>query len=433
MLYMEGPDELKLKKKEATHCVDRRTTILVFALFTFLVVVGCDEAGMMKPVVPVDGSGEPTEPTDPTTNGEVKQPGEPTEPEPEPTPQPTVVINVAAQNDDGSVTVSGASAELPKGTKVTVTLGDAVAATTKTNAAGVWTVTIPVTEAEKLSAGKVAITATAKNVTATGSVAYTPPPQPTVTIVTAAQADDGSVTVSGTSENVPAGTTVTVTLGDVVTATATTDSAGAWTVTVPAVETEKLTVGTVTVTVAVAKVSATGSYEHTVQTTYGIPTSTKADEIRVDIFVKVFGYDHETATPSEQNWYQFVYDEIVDEYDVFDVETESGREIFQRLAEYYYNTIDLNRNPPASFDEKLKLLDQIYEEGYGISVDFAYELLKIYIEENPDEKYLFGRWDGDSVGIAWLLVKQAHLDATEEELLEHFRQAARDGTITITS
>ena len=37
------------------------------------------------------------------------------------------------------------------------------------------------------------------------------------------------------------------------------------------------------------------------------------------------------------------------------------------------------------------------------------------------------------VGIAWLLVQQANPDATDEELLEHFRQAARDGTITITS
>ena len=54
---------------------------------SLLAVTGCDEAGMMKPVVPVDNGTDPVEPTDPTTNGEVKQPEEPIEPiEPEPEP-----------------------------------------------------------------------------------------------------------------------------------------------------------------------------------------------------------------------------------------------------------------------------------------------------------------------------------------------------------
>ena len=39
-------------------------------------------------------------------------------------------------------------------------------------------------------------------------------------IAAAVQEDDRSVTVSGTSTNIPEGTTVTVTLGDVVTVTA---------------------------------------------------------------------------------------------------------------------------------------------------------------------------------------------------------------------
>ena len=72
--------------------------LIMGLLLLAFVVPGCDEAGMVKPVVPVEnGAGpvDPTEPTDPTTTGEVKQPeesSEPTEtvePEPEPTPDPT--------------------------------------------------------------------------------------------------------------------------------------------------------------------------------------------------------------------------------------------------------------------------------------------------------------------------------------------------------
>ena len=252
-----------------------------------------------------------------------------------------------------------------------------------------------------------------------------PEPQPTVTINVAAQQDDGSVTVSGTSTDVPAGTTVTVTLGDTVTATTTTDNAGAWTVTVTAAEAENLTAGTVAVTVVVAEVSATGSYEHIVPVKYGIPVPTKADEIVLDIVVAVFG---------EVPYLEHKYNSIQSNYgNLFDVETESGKDIFQRLVEYNYGMSQIANNPPPTFDERLKLLDQYYTEAFGISLDFAFNILKIYIGENPDQEYLLGGWDADSVGIAWLLVQQANPDATEEEMLEHFRQASRDGTITITS
>ena len=79
--------------------------IITLLFITFLAVAGCDEAGMIKPVVPVDGGtepvepptepAEPVEPTEPTTNGDVKKPEKPTKPvEPtEPTepvePEPT--------------------------------------------------------------------------------------------------------------------------------------------------------------------------------------------------------------------------------------------------------------------------------------------------------------------------------------------------------
>ena len=103
-----------------------------------------------------------------------------------------------------------------------------------------------------------------------------------------------------------------------------------------------------------------------------------------------------------------------------------------RFAEYDRKRGEIARNPPASIDEEWRLLNQYFEEAYGISHNSAFALLKIYIEENPEKEYLFGGWNVDSVGIAYIVVKLANLDATEEELLEHFRQAARDKTITIS-
>ena len=173
--------------------------------------------------------------------------------------------------------------------------------------------------------------------------------------------------------------------------------------------------------------------EPTAQTTYGIPTPTEADRITVNIVAAVNGYD--VTSEKELGWLQKRYNIVVSQYSLasFDVETEGGREIVQRMVEYDYNAGQLASNPPDSFEEEIELLDQYYAEAFGISGDFAYELLKVYIEENPDQEYLFGGWDVDSVGIAWLLVKQENPNADEEELVEHFRQAARDGTITITS
>ena len=56
---------------------------MVGATFLFIVgffaITGCDETGMVKPMVPVDNGAEPTKPTEPTTNGDVKKPEEPTE------------------------------------------------------------------------------------------------------------------------------------------------------------------------------------------------------------------------------------------------------------------------------------------------------------------------------------------------------------------
>lgn len=145
----------------------------------FLAVTGCDEAGMMKPVVPVDGGTEPVEPEPEPTEPE---PTEPTEPEP--TPEPTVAIAAAVQEDDGSVRVSGTSTDVPEGTTVTVTLGADVTAMAATNAKGKWTVTVPAADVEALPAGTVTVTAVADEATDTDSLVITEPevPPPTVTL-----------------------------------------------------------------------------------------------------------------------------------------------------------------------------------------------------------------------------------------------------------
>ena len=162
-------------------------TMTILAI-SFLAVTGCDEAVTMTNGI-ITEPVEPTQPGEPTTNGEVKKPEEPGEltkpvepaeptepvdPEPEPTPQPKVTITAAAQQDDGSVMVSGTSANVPAGATVMVTLGDTVTATATTDSAGAWTVTVPATDAEKLVSGMVTVIASVANATVTGTVEYAP-------------------------------------------------------------------------------------------------------------------------------------------------------------------------------------------------------------------------------------------------------------------
>ena len=307
----------------------------------FLAIIGCDEAGMVEPVVPVDGGTEPVEPveptTEPTTNGDVKQPEEPTKPEPEPTPEPTVAIRSAAQQDDGSIVVSGMSTDVPEGTTVTVTLGGTVTATATTDANGNWTTTVPAEEAEKLSAGTVTVTAVAKE--------------------------------------------------------ATVDS----------------------------------SFEYTVQTTYGIPTPTEEDRVKVEIFAGI-------VDPDEEEVFVLIYEGIDEDYGtLFDLETEVGRETFKRFVEYDYKQILLSRNPPASFDKKLEILDQYFEEAYGISAEYSDWLVhKVYLDEKPEDEYLLGvGWQTESIAMEHLLLRIANPNATEEEILELLRESIRAGRVTI--
>ena len=361
---------------------------------------------IMKPVV-----SEPTDTTPPTTNGEVKEPEEPSEPtkptkpvEPaEPTEEPTLpadttpptVVEVAWYSDW----------QLMQAIVDDVQPGDTIYAVVEFSEAMLHTV------ADDKSA-RPALSIVVDDVAT---------PLRMLKHHTALESGEVKPNKSGTDDfvckyTIPADASGTIALR---VGGATADLAGN-------------TVATVLEHLAPFVVSEP-AVEPTAQTTYGIPTPTEADRITVNIVANVFGYD--VTSEKELGWLQKRYNIVVSQYSLalFDVETAEGREIVQRMVEYDYNKGQLASNPPDSFEERIELLYQYYAEAFGISGDFAYELLKVYIEENPDQEYLFGGWSRSSVGIAWLLVQQAHPDATDEELLEHFRQAARDGTITITS
>jgi len=140
-----------------------------------------------KPIMP-----EITDPDkkDSTNTGEVKQPPEdnsgqkdnepdPGEQDPEKseTPQPTVTIETINE-ENGAITISGTSTELPEGETVTITLADSINMTTTTDEKGVWSVTIPAAEATGLAAGTTDVTAAAKKATADSSFEYTPAIEP---------------------------------------------------------------------------------------------------------------------------------------------------------------------------------------------------------------------------------------------------------------
>ena len=143
-----------------------------FAIVFFvlaLIVTGCDEGmNMAGPVITNPGE----DPSDPTTNGEIKQP-DPVK------PKPTLEINTVVQVNDGSVTVSGTSTNVSEGTEVTVVLGDnAITVKTTTNKNGAWSVIVPAKKAVQLSPGTVAVTATAEKATDESSFEYTLPVEP---------------------------------------------------------------------------------------------------------------------------------------------------------------------------------------------------------------------------------------------------------------
>ncbi len=93
-----------------------------------------------------------------------------------PPPEPTLTINSVVQADDGSVTISGTSTELARGTTVTVMLDGTLRVTARTDNAGAWTAMVPAADTAQLSAGTVMVAATASSATAESSFHHIPPP-----------------------------------------------------------------------------------------------------------------------------------------------------------------------------------------------------------------------------------------------------------------
>ncbi len=129
---------------------------IAFFVLALIMVTGCDEGmSITRPVITNPG-GNPTNPV-------------------EPEPMPTLAINTAVQAYDGSVTVSGTSTDMSAGAGVTVVLGDgAITAKTTVDKDGAWLVIVSAQKTMHLSPGTVAVTVTAKKVTAKSSFEHTP-------------------------------------------------------------------------------------------------------------------------------------------------------------------------------------------------------------------------------------------------------------------
>ncbi len=150
-----------------------KLTIVFFAI-ALIMVTGCDEGmSITRPVITNPGDN----PDDPTTNGEIKRPDD-TNPGEQPNPvepEPTLAINTVVQANNGSVTISGTSTDMSAGTRVTVVLGDnAVTVKTTVDKDGAWLVIVSAQKTAQLSPGTVAVTVTAKKVTAKSSFEHTP-------------------------------------------------------------------------------------------------------------------------------------------------------------------------------------------------------------------------------------------------------------------
>ena len=407
-------------------------TIVVLAFLS----VGCDEGMQMtKPIMDMDPAEKPT------TNGETKQPDSgkqnPGGQDPEKPETPTLTIDTMTRADDGSVTISGTSANLPAETKVTIVLGDdAITMKAAVDKDGTWSVIVPTKKLMQLTVGTITVKAITGKAEAASSFEHAPPPEPTITIETINNEEDGSVTVSGTSTELTAGETVTITIGDALTITATTDNEGAWSATVPAIETTGLAAGTTAVTAAAKKATADNSFEYTPpqpeQPENGTLIPAETERIQYEIITEVIGDD--------DKHFEFKSNYIIEKYgSLFNMGTEVGRDAFKRFAEYEEKAWVLyTYSPSVPFppkEERIKLLDQWFEEAYGISADYARWLVyEVYLKEKPeDEKYIGVGWQKDNISMEHLLLRIDNPNATEEEILELLRESIRAGNVSIAA
>ncbi len=92
-----------------------------------------------------------------------------------PPPEPTLTIDTVVQADDGSVTVSGTSTEMPTGETVTVTFAGTLIVTATVDNTGAWTAMLAGTKAANLVVGTVGVKAAAGAATAASSFENNPP------------------------------------------------------------------------------------------------------------------------------------------------------------------------------------------------------------------------------------------------------------------
>lgn len=399
--------------------------IFILASLTLL-VVGCDEGmEMAKDVVGPAMEPEAEKTEEPVIAGDMKQPetDQPGNEQEDPEPTPTITIDGVTNEEDGSIMVVGSGTNLPKGTAVTVTMGDITVTTATKSKKGVWSVTVPAAEAETLPMAAVTITASAEG--ATSSFEYVPPVPPTITIENVTNEEDGSIMVTGTSTNLPAATVITITLGDV-TMTATADEMGVWSTTVPAAEAERLPAGAMDVTAEADTAATVYRFRNVPPVDETALAAAEAERIQIEIINDV--YKNYSGTFEQQK------SSIISKYGgLFDMNTEIGRSTFRRFAEFHQTKLNLARSYHLTSEEKTKIAEQAFESAYGISFDRSTELVyEIYLDERPEDKALMNRlWQSHGIAMEYLLIRLDHPDATEEEWLELLRESVRAGNVSI--
>ena len=108
-----------------------------------------------------------------------------------------------------------------------------------------------------------------------------------------------------------------------------------------------------------------------------------------------------------------------------------SEETLGRLVQYHIEARKLRDaydRGEISAQEVIARNEAYYEEVFGISSLSARLLRDVYMQERPEGEKLA---DAVTIGIAYLIVKETHPDATEEEFEELFREVAREVTIVV--
>ena len=210
---------------------------------------------------------------------------------------PTLTIDASVSGDNyinqdestQTLTVSGTSSNIEVGRTITVTLNGQTTTAVVVSGGG-WTATFPANVVSGLSDGAHVITATATDVAGnpasashTVTVVASAAVQPTISInevagddIISAQEANDPLVITGSSQNIPANSTIEVTLNNQ-TYTATVDANGNWSVEVPAADVQNLPQDSNTITATgedVAGNVAEATHDFTVDTIPPLLTAT---------------------------------------------------------------------------------------------------------------------------------------------------------------